>query len=301
MSADHNMTPTDDCPASFIDGECNDGSDANCDDDRSSSTSSWYTPTSSICAIVSNAHSTYRSGRTRSISYRKSQLRGMLRLMNENSNELSNALHRDMGQGRMYVAAFEIDVLRTRCRTALNNLDDWTRTSNVLTPWPFNLSIPIRSEISIEPRGVVTIITPWNMPLLLSLSPLIDALASGNVCILKMSELSVRTTRLLSSLLTSGAYVDADVVNVINGDAETCTELLKYRVDAISYTGGTKIGRIIASAAAYHLTPTLLELGGKNPCFVTRHAHLRSAALRICWGKITGNAGQMCICPDYVR
>ena len=284
------------------------------DDDRSSSSSSsssssttttstpsWYTPTSSISSIVAYAHATYRTGKTRSIRYRATQLRGILRLVNENADALSDALHMDMGQGKFYALAFEIDAFRVRCKCALANLEKWTRTRCASTPWPINLYLPIRSEIRIEPRGVVTIITPWNMPLFLSLSPLVDALASGNVCVLKMSEMSVYTTRLLTSLLTCGTYVDVATVRVINGDADTCTELLKYRVDAISYTGGTKIGRIVASAAAMHLTPTLLELGGKNPCFVTKNSHLRSAAMRIGWGKIAGNAGQMCICPDYVR
>lgn len=119
-----------------------------------------------------------------------------------------------------------------------------------------------------------------------------DALAAGNVCVVKMSERSVHTTRLLTDLLSCGKYVDSRAVKVINGGAEEASELLKQRVDVISYTGGAAVGRIVAQAAAEHLTPVLLELGGKNPVFVTKHAHIPSAALRVAWGKVTANAGK---------
>lgn len=145
------------------------------------------------------------------------------------------------------------------------------------------------------------IITPWNLPIQLTLNPLIDALSAGNVCVVKMSERCVHCARLLSHLLTCGKYVDSRVVKIVIGGADEATELLEQRVDVISYTGGIAVGRKVAVAAAKHLTPILLELGGKNPVFVTRNAHLPSAALRIAWGKVTGNAGQMCVCPEYVR
>ena len=138
------------------------------------------------------------------------------------------------------------------------------------------------------------------MPVQLSLNPMIDAIAAGNVVVLKMSEKCVHTTKLMTDLLTSGDYVDPRVVRVVNGAADEVTELLTHRFDCISYTGGVKVSKIVAAAAAKHLTPVLLELGGKNPAFVTSRGHIPSAARRIAWGKVTGNAGQMCICPDYV-
>eukprot|EP00580_Thalassiosira_gravida_P021314 CAMPEP_0201679740 /NCGR_PEP_ID=MMETSP0494-20130426/49161_1 /ASSEMBLY_ACC=CAM_ASM_000839 /TAXON_ID=420259 /ORGANISM="Thalassiosira gravida, Strain GMp14c1" /LENGTH=398 /DNA_ID=CAMNT_0048163313 /DNA_START=12 /DNA_END=1208 /DNA_ORIENTATION=- len=115
-----------------------------------------------------------------------------------------------------------------------------------------------------------------------------------------MSERSVASTQLFTQLLTSGKYIDTNAIRVINGGVSESTELLKQRFDVMMYTGGGTVGKIVAQAAARHLTPVLLELGGKNPVFVTKHAHIPSAALRIAWGKFTGNAGQMCICPDYV-
>lgn len=120
------------------------------------------------------------------------------------------------------------------------------------------MNIPVHSTIRIEPRGVVTIISPWNMPVLLVLSSLIDALAAGCICILKMSDQSRYTTRLLSQLLSNNTYVDERVVRLINGGADVAQELLTHRVDAISYTGGCKVGRIVALAAARSLTPKYL-------------------------------------------
>lgn len=114
-----------------------------------------------------------------------------------------------------------------------------------------------------------------------------------------MSERCVNCTKLLTELLASGKYLDPRVIRVVNGGAEQATELLKQRFDVISYTGGVPVGKIVASAAAKQLVPVLLELGGKNPVFVTKNAHIPSAALRVAWGKVTANTGQMCICPDF--
>ena len=259
-----------------------------------------FTDISSIGTIVSEAHDTNASHISSSHSFRISQLRGIERLLAENSVALSHCIYKDLGQGPMYAMAFELNVALSRCQYALCNVKQWMQTRRVYTPWPLNLNMPVHSTVRIEPRGVVTIITPWNMPVLLVLSSLIDALAAGCVCILKMSDQCRYTTRLLSQLLSNNTYVDERVVRLINGGADVAQELLTHRVDAISYTGGSKVGRIVALAAAKYLTPVLLELGGKNAVFVTKNAHIKSAAMRIAWGKITGNAGQMCICPDFV-
>ena len=224
----------------------------------------------------------------------------MERLITENYTALANAVKADFTQGDIYIEAFELGGILSRVQYTKSNLKLWMKTQSKPTPFPVNLNIPVHTTLSPNPRGVVLIITPWNMPITMTLSPLLEALAAGNVCILKMSEKSVHVTQLLTELLRSGRYVDERAVHVVNGGAEVATELLKYRFDAISYTGGTYVGRIVNMAAARHITPTLLELGGKNPVFVTRNAHIASAAMRIAWGKISANTGQMCICPDYV-
>jgi acyl-CoA reductase-like NAD-dependent aldehyde dehydrogenase len=276
--------------------------DPNIDDDGDDeiSIANLFTDISSIGTIVSKAHETHASRISSSYSFRISQLRGIERLIHENSVALSTCIHKDLGQGPMYAMAFELNIALSRCQYALCNVKQWIQPRRVYTPWPSNLNIPIHSTIHVEPRGVVTIISPWNMPVLLVLSSLIDALAAGCICILKMSDQCRYTTRLLTQLLSNSTYVDERVVRLINGGANVAEELLTHRVDAISYTGGSKVGRIVALAAARSLTPILLELGGKNPVFVTRNAHIKSAAMRIAWGKITGNTGQMCICPDFV-
>jgi acyl-CoA reductase-like NAD-dependent aldehyde dehydrogenase len=278
---------------------------SSCSDDAaeasSSSSSLMYTPISSIAPLVNVAHQTYHTRITHSYEFRISQLRGIERLIRENTDALSHAISQDLCQGAMYAEAFELSHVISRSRYAQSNLRSWMKSQHTPTPFPMNLNIPVYSTVEPIPRGVVTIITPWNLPIQLTLNPLMDALCAGNVCIVKMSERCVHCTKLLSHLLTCGKYVDDRVVKVVIGGADEATELLEQRVDVISYTGGITVGRKVALAAAKHLTPVLLELGGKNPVFVTRNAHLPSAAMRIAWGKITGNAGQMCVCPEYVR
>jgi len=277
----------------------NNNSDSN-GAEASSSSALIYTPISSIAPLVNDAHQTYHTRITHSYDFRISQLRGIERLIHENADALSYAISQDLGQGAMYAEAFELSHVISRSRYAQSNLRSWMKSQRTPTPFPINLNIPVHSTVEPIPRGVVTIITPWNLPIQLTLNPLMDALSAGNVCIVKMSERCVHCTKLLSDLLTCGKYVDDRVVKVVIGGADEATELLEQRVDVISYTGGISVGRKVALAAAKHLTPVLLELGGKNPVFVTRNAHLPSAAMRIAWGKITGNAGQMCVCPEYV-
>mmetsp|Transcript_17110 Transcript_17110/g.32588 ORF Transcript_17110/g.32588 Transcript_17110/m.32588 type:complete len:595 (-) Transcript_17110:58-1842(-) len=263
-------------------------------------TSRKETPLDSIAPLVNQAHQTFATQMTQPYDYRIQQLKGIENLVQENWDELSSAIANDLGQGPMYAEAFELSSVVSRARYSQSNLRKWMETKRVPTPFPLNLNMPIHSELAPNPRGVALIIVPWNLPIQLTLNPLIDALAAGNVCILKPSEKCDNTTSLLTDLLTGGKYLDPRAVQVVNGGAEQAIELLKHRVDVISYTGGGEVGRIVAQAAAKHLTPVLLELGGKNPTIVTKNAHIPSAALRIAWGKITGNAGQLCVSPDYI-
>ena len=293
-----------------------------------------YTTLQSISPLVENAHQICRSQLTHSYDFRITQLRGIERLITENSSSLADAIEKDLGQGPMYAEAFELSQVISHSTYSRRNLKEWMSTKRTPTPWPVNLNIPVHSELTPNPRGVALILTPWNLPILLTLvsivlcnlahvyninitytvistswlrylnivpslfsvhipkNPLIDAITAGNVCILKMSEKSVHCTQLLTELIAK--YIDSRAVMIVNGGADVATELLKQRFDVISYTGGITVGRIVAAAAAKQLTPVLLELGGKNPVFVTKNAHLPSAALRIAWGKVTGNTGQMC-------
>ncbi|KAG5193083.1 Aldehyde/histidinol dehydrogenase [Tribonema minus] len=154
-----------------------------------------------------------------------------------------------------------------------------------------------RWEIVPEPYGVVLIIAPWNYPFGLVMNPLIGAIAAGNVAVIKPSEISANTTALIADLIPK--YLDARVVRVVLGAVPETTALLEQRFDMICYTGGTRVGRIVAAAAARHLTPALLELGGKCPVYVHKSAHLPAAARRILEGRLR-NCGQMCTAADYV-
>src|SRR5699024_10475169 len=152
-----------------------------------------------------------------------------------------------------------------------------------------------KAAVIFEPLGVMLVIAPWNYPLQLLLSPLIGGLAAGNAVVLKPSEHAGHVSRLLAELLPQ--YVDGTAV--VEGAVAETTGLLEQPFDHIVYTGGAEVGRIVMRAAAEHLTPVTLELGGKSPAWVDETTDLARAARRIAWGKFT-NAGQTCVAPDYV-
>ena len=158
-------------------------------------------------------------------------------------------------------------------------------------------NFPARSKVTCEPYGVVLIIAPWNYPFLLLISPLIGALAAGNCCVLKPSELAPATAAAVTRMMEE--TFPREYVAIVNGGVEESQALLDQDFDYIFYTGSPAVGRIVMEKAARHLTPVTLELGGKSPVVVTRSANLRTAAQRIVFGKFL-NAGQTCIAPDYV-
>ena len=246
-----------------------------------------YTPVKDIETICEEARSFFWSHATLSQEFRMTQLEGISRLVEENYDALAESIRLDLGQSPMFAEVFELSHIRPRVKHARQNLSDWMKTKRKPTNWPVNANVPVHSELTPQPRGVCLIVTPFNLPVQLSLNPMIDAIAAGNVVVLKMSEKCVHTTKLMTDLLTSGNYVDPRVVRVVNGAADEATELLRHRFDCISYTGGVKVAKIVAEAAAKHLTPVLLELGGKNPAFVTSKGDIPSAAKRIAWGKVT--------------
>ena len=159
------------------------------------------------------------------------------------------------------------------------------------------VNLPGSSEIVYEPYGVVLSLSPWNYPYSLALEPAIGAIAAGNAVVLKPSETAPATAALLKELVE--AYLDPQAVRVVVGGVEESTALLEQRWDKIVYTGSTRVGKVVAMAAAKHLTPVLLELGGKNPAIVTTTANLRVTAQRLAWGRFL-NGGQTCTSPDYV-
>lgn len=247
-----------------------------------------------IPRIVADARRHFDSGATRSYAWRVAQLEGILHLLTENEDAILAALADDLGKPRYEGVMSETGFLVSEVRHALKHLRRWMKPRRVGTPLAV---MPGRSEVHSDPLGVVLIIAPWNYPLQLLAAPLVGALAAGNCAILKPSEVAPATSELIAALFPR--YVDASAVRVVEGGVPETTKLLEQRFDHIFYTGNGKVGRVVMRAAAEHLTPVTLELGGKSPVYIDPSADLDEAAKRLVWGKFF-NCGQTCIAPDYI-
>lgn len=236
----------------------------------------------------------FADGVVRSIGERRTQLRQLRRLLVEREDELTTALRTDLGKSAFEAYSTEIGFTINEIDLALDELDDWTAPQR--TKLPMHLK-PGSAQIVPEPLGTVLIIAPWNYPLQLLLAPLVPALAAGNTVVLKPSEIAPATADAVARLLPT--YLDARVVQVVTGGVPETTKLLEEPFDHIFYTGNGTVGKIVMRAAAEHLTPVTLELGGKSPAIVAADARIDVAARRIAWGKFI-NAGQTCVAPDYV-
>ena len=200
----------------------------------------------------------------------------------------------DLGKPAAETILMELNLVAGEAQFVRNRLGLWAARHPKAMHWMLQ---PAAGWTIAEPKGVVLIISPWNYPVLLALEPMADALAAGNAICLKPSELSPNTSRLIAELVPQ--YLDPESVCVVGGGPKETGELLKCPFNHIFYTGGGHVGKIVMRAAAEHLTPVTLELGGKSPCFVDRTVDINVAARRIAWGKFT-NAGQTCVAPDYV-
>lgn len=242
---------------------------------------------------VATARAAFDEGRTRDPAWRSAQLAGLIRLVDKHEEDIVAALARDLGKPRAEALTAEVWLVRAEARETARSFRRWARARPVRTP----LSLfPGASRVVPEPRGVALIMGAWNYPFLLTLSPLIGALAAGCAAVVKPSEQAPATADLLGELLPR--YLDPEAVQVVLGDADGAAHLLEQRFDLILYTGGARVGRMVMTAAARHLTPVILELGGKSPALVHDSADVADAARRIAWGKSL-NAGQTCTAPDY--
>ncbi|RMG13325.1 MAG: aldehyde dehydrogenase family protein [Planctomycetota bacterium] len=252
------------------------------------------TATTDISQQVSSLRAAFDTGRTRPLAWRRTQLRALAELCRREEARLLDALRADLGKPEFEAYTAEVGFLVGEVQHTLKHLRRWTRPEKVSTPL---LNFKGRSAVHREPLGVVLIIGPWNYPIQLLLAPLVGALAAGNCALLKPSEVTPTCSALIAELVPN--YLDADCVAVVEGGVPETTELLAQRFDSVFFTGSTRVGRIVYEAAAKHLTPVTLELGGKSPCIVDRDVDLEVAARRIVWGKFF-NAGQTCVAPDYV-
>ncbi|MER7103534.1 aldehyde dehydrogenase family protein [Streptomyces humidus] len=245
--------------------------------------------------VVARLRAAFRAGRTKPVAWRTDQLRRLRALLTEQGAELAAALHADLGKSSTEAYRTEIDFTVREIDHTLGHLDEWLRPESA--PVPAHLGADASAWTQYDPLGVVLVIAPWNYPAQLLLAPLVGALAAGNAVVVKPSELAPATSAALARLLP--AHLDTEAVAVVEGGIPQTTALLAERFDHIFYTGNGAVGRVVLRAAAEHLTPVTLELGGKSPAFVDRDADLTVVAGRLARGKFL-NAGQTCVAPDYV-
>lgn len=236
----------------------------------------------------------FHTDETKDLSFRKAQLRKLKQAIIDQEDAINEALRQDLNKSEFEAFTTEVGFCLSSIDYTLKHLDRWAKPRKVPTPL---LNFYSKSVILPEPLGTVLIIGPYNYPFQLIIEPLIGALAAGNTAILKPSEFAVHTEKVIVELI--GKIFDPKYVAVVTGDGTVTNALVHLNVDHLFFTGSTKVGKIVYTAASHQLTPVTLELGGKSPTIVEASADLRFAARRIAFGKFI-NAGQTCIAPDYV-
>lgn len=243
---------------------------------------------------VASLRRTFDEGLTRPLDWRREELRAMRRMLAEGEGELMDALRHDLGKPAVEARLTDLSFVDAEIDVMLANLGRWARPERVAVP---AVQQPGHATVVREPLGVALVISPWNYPVQLLLVPMAAAICAGNCVIGKPSEIAPRTSAAIARL--AGRYLDGRAVAIVEGGVEETQALLAERFDTIFYTGNGRVGRIVMEAAAHHLTPVTLELGGKCPAIVDAEADVTVAARRIAWGKFL-NAGQTCVAPDYV-
>ena len=244
--------------------------------------------------ILKEQREFFNSQKTKNLSFRKMYLEKLRDVILKNEELLYEAISKDFGKSKFETYAVEISFVLKDIDYFLKNLKSLSRPKRVGT----NIANQFgSSKIHPEPLGCTLVIGAWNYPYQLSLSPMVAALAAGNTCILKPSEIAENTMKAMSKIINEN--FPKEYLYVIEGGIEETTEILKLKFDKIFFTGSTKVGKIVYEAAAKNLTPVILELGGKSPVIVTSEANFEVAAKRIVWGKFL-NSGQTCVAPDYI-
>lgn len=244
--------------------------------------------------VIKVARETFKSGRTINLEFRLEQLKNLLRMCDENLERFHQAIITDMRRPKMETTILELNYVRNEISGLITNFKKWSKPKSLKKPF---INIFDNIKMHYDPYGVVLIITTWNYPFQVSLIPLAGAIAGGNCVIIKLSENCVAASMLLDEIIPK--YLDKDCYQIVNGDAGITTTLLQNKFDYIFFTGSSAVGKIVHQAASKYLTPTTLELGGKNPVYIDDIADVELATKRLLWGKFI-NAGQTCIAPDYV-
>jgi len=248
----------------------------------------------SFTAAILRHRARFETGATRLPHFRRSQLQKFSTALERYEPQLLGALQADLHKSPFQGYSSELGLVQAEIRHALKHLHQWVAPQRRNTPW---LVTPARGWVQAEALGVALILGPWNYPVQLLLAPLVSAIAAGNCAVLKTSELAPRTSEVIAALVRE-TFAD-DFISVITGGPGVAEALLAERFDKIFFTGSTRVGRLVMAAAAKHLTPVTLELGGKCPAIVCADSNVELAAKRIAWGKFL-NAGQTCVAPDFV-
>ncbi|KAI9070308.1 aldehyde dehydrogenase [Trametes sanguinea] len=258
------------------------------------STSLKYTPIDEIPKIHQRAREAYRSGKAKSIAFRKEQIAQVGYMLRDNEERFIEAAKRDLGRPPQETLFIDFAAVYIDVKLMYDNVEKWTKSRRV----GFNLNFaPMNPRVKAEPKGVVLAIAPFNVPIFVLMSPLVGAIAGGNAVVLKPSEQSPACAALIAELVEK--YLDRDMFHVINGAVPETSAMLELPWDHIMFTGSTRVGRIVAQAAGKHLTPLTMELGGKNPVVIDPKCDVHLAAKRTLWGRVC-NAGQACVSPEYV-
>jgi aldehyde dehydrogenase (NAD+) len=249
---------------------------------------------SQIQEVVENQRTFFQKQATKSLSFRKAILRKLADVLQSCEQELSEAIHADFHKSAFDTYTTEFALLYSDIHETLKELDNWARPKRVRTNL---MNLPGKSTIYRNPYGVCFVIGAWNYPFQLTLAPAIAALAAGNTVIIKASELPSQSAKALAKIINSN--FDPCVLHVLEGGGDVTQAVINAKMDYIFFTGSVRVGRIIYEAAAKHLTPVTLELGGKSPAIIEESADIKTTVKRLAWGKFL-NAGQTCIAPDYV-
>lgn len=236
----------------------------------------------------------FKKQETFPIDFRISKLEKLKNVLLENEDKILNSLKEDLNKSFFEGYSTELGLVLSEISFMIKNLKKWAKPKRVRTDLA---NFKSKSYILKEPYGNVLIMSPWNYPVFLTLSPLIGSIAAGNTSLIKTSRSSIATSRTLEKIINSN--FPPDYLHVITGESGTSDYLLNNRFDYIFYTGGIEFGKIVMEKASQYLTPLTLELGGKSPCIVDKNSNLDLAAKRLVWGKFI-NSGQTCVAPDYL-
>ncbi|MFC4220229.1 aldehyde dehydrogenase [Flagellimonas marina] len=244
--------------------------------------------------IVNAQNAFFSTHQTKDVAYRKQHLKRLKQEIEAQEDAICDALYADFKKPTFESLATETQLVLAELSHALKNIERWSRPEPIESSWT---NFPSKDWIQYEPFGKVLIISPWNYPFMLTLAPVVGALAAGNTVVIKPSELSPNTSGIIAEIIKK--VFPPEYVTVVEGGVDVSQALLAEKWEYIFFTGSTQVGKIVYKSAAEHLTPVTLELGGKNPCVVDETASLKLAAKRIVWGKFI-NAGQTCLAPDYI-